>query len=330
MTNIAIIGAGLAGLTAANILKANANITLFEKSRGVGGRIATRRSEPYFFDHGAQFFKARSAEFKDFINPMIKQGIIQHWNARFVEFENRAIIKRYNWNDDHQNYVGVPNMNSIAKYLSQGLKINLETKVKQIKKDQGKWQIIDDQGNNLGVYDFVIIAIPSEQTKDLLGEYSKNFPQIKDVKMQGCFSLMLGFEKPLDLDFDAALIKGENISWISVNSSKPDRNKAFCLLINSTNKWADEHMDDDRNWVMNYLYDQASQVIAHDLTSANHKAIHGWRYANIKKQQGKTYFIDHIQKIALCGDWFIKGRIESAFRSGFDAAKEILNTIKTS
>ena len=102
MINIAIIGAGLAGLTAANILKNNANITLFEKSRGVGGRIATRRSEPYFFDHGAQFFKARSAEFKDFINPMIKQGIIQTWNARFVEFENRKITTRRNWDFDYQ------------------------------------------------------------------------------------------------------------------------------------------------------------------------------------------------------------------------------------
>ncbi len=102
MINIAIIGAGLAGLTAANILKNNANITLFEKSRGVGGRIATRRSEPYFFDHGAQFFKARSAEFKDLINPMIKQGIIQTWNDRFVEFENRKITTRRNWDFDYQ------------------------------------------------------------------------------------------------------------------------------------------------------------------------------------------------------------------------------------
>ena len=72
MLTIAIIGAGISGLTAANILKDVAKVTVFEKSRGVGGRIATRRAEPFYFDHGAQFFKARTEDFQSFIKPMIK------------------------------------------------------------------------------------------------------------------------------------------------------------------------------------------------------------------------------------------------------------------
>lgn len=327
MINIAIIGAGLSGLTAANILKKNANITLFEKSRGVGGRIATRRAEPYFFDHGAQFFKAKSAEFKGFIQPMIEQEVIQTWKARFVEFENKKIITRRNWDFNYQNYVGTPNMNAIGKYLAQGLKINLETKIKSIKKDQDKWRLIDEKENNFVGYDWLICAIPSQQAVDLIPNSLTLFQKIKSIKMQSCFSLMLGFEKPLDLDFDAALVKDEDISWISVNSSKPARNDAFCLLINSTNKWADNHIDDDKNQVMEYLCGKASKIVGFDLSVAQHKSIHSWRYANIKKQEGENFLIDESEKISVCGDWLVKGRMESAFLSGFKAANQILEKI---
>lgn len=216
--------------------------------------------------------------------------------------------------------------------MNQFLRVNQltyksETKIKSIEKDQDKWQIIDDKENNLGSYDWVICAIPPEQASDLIPHSTTLFLQINSIKMQGCLSLMLGFEKPLDLDFDAALIKGEDISWISVNSSKPSRNEAFCLLINSTNKWADEHMDDDRNWVMNYLCDKTSQIIGCDLSVAQHKSIHGWRYANIQKQEGEKFLIDESEKIAVCGDWLIKSRMESAFLSGFKAANKILEQI---
>ena len=94
MKDIAIIGAGLSGLTVANYLKDYANITIFEKARGVSGRLSTRRVGPFCFDHGAQFFRTRTNEFKAFIAPMIKEGVVAHWDAHFVEIENRKIIQK--------------------------------------------------------------------------------------------------------------------------------------------------------------------------------------------------------------------------------------------
>ena len=332
MVTIAIIGAGLSGLTAANALKDYATVTVFEKSRGVSGRMSTRRAAPYFFDHGAQFFKVRTNAFKQFVDPMIEHGIIKRWDARFVEFKDRKIRQRSVWSESYPHYVGVPGMNAVAKHLSNGLNLRLGTRVQfinksPIKKKHSKWHFEDNQGNALGEYDWVISTVPAEQAADLLPSSLPFFESVSAVKMNGCFTLMLGFEKALPLDFDAALVHGEDIRWISVNSSKPGRNDAFCLLVHSTNTWADEHIDDHRDQLMHYLCHQTSDIIGYDLSNANHKAIHGWRFANSEKKSGETHFIDTQQHIAVCGDWFIQGSIEAAFTSGFDMANNILKSI---
>ena len=132
--------------------------------------------------------------------------------------------------------------------------------------------------------------------------------------MTACFSLMLGFEAPLDIAFDAALIRNTDISWASVNSSKPDRDTPFSLLIHSTNAWAQEHIDEDRSKVLDHLCKTTSDILNIDVTQATHKDLHGWRYANISKQNHPP-MIDKNLHIAACGDWCIQGRIEAAFSS---------------
>ncbi|MFT7460835.1 MAG: renalase [Planctomycetota bacterium] len=325
MTNeIAIIGAGLSGLAVANILKEYADITLFEKARGVSGRMSTRQAEPYLFDHGAQFFKARTDEFKAFIDPMIQEGVIARWDARFVEIVDREVISKRKWGEELPYYVGLPGMNAIAKHLGQGLDIQLGTRVQSMKKQQGKWNLADGQGNALGDYDWVISTIPAEQAVELLPSSLPCHSTIRATTMKGCFSLMLGFEHVLPLEFDAALVRGEDISWISVNSSKPGRNDAYCLLVHSTNKWADEHIEDDRDKVMEYLCQQTGEIIGYAVNAAEHKAIHGWRYAYIEKQSGDSHFIDCEAHVGVCGDWLVQGRVEAAFTSGFGLANKVL------
>ena len=132
---IAVIGAGMAGLTLAHKLGTHSQVSLFEKSRGVGGRIASRRAEPYSFDHGAQFFKIDSQEFADFMSPLIEKGIIQSWKGRFAEFVGQNIINTRVWDEGLPHYVGVPSMNAIAKYLAQDLDIKLHTQIERIELD---------------------------------------------------------------------------------------------------------------------------------------------------------------------------------------------------
>ena len=94
MQNVAVIGAGITGITIANLLQKKVNLTVFEKSRGVGGRMATRRAEPYQFNHGTQYFKIENKEFKDFLQPLMRNKIIKPLETNYIEIFNKKVIKR--------------------------------------------------------------------------------------------------------------------------------------------------------------------------------------------------------------------------------------------
>ncbi|MDN9002551.1 NAD(P)/FAD-dependent oxidoreductase [Francisella tularensis] len=145
--------------------------------------------------------------------------------------------------------------------------------------------------------------------------------------MDGCFSLMLGYDKSINLGFDAALVHDDIISWISLNSSKPERNTPSCLVIHSSNQWADNHINDNREEILEIIFERAKKILNIDLDNPQYKTLHTWRYANIQKQNTPNYFIDINQKIAACGDWYIKGRVESAFTSVFKLANQITKNL---
>ena len=327
MPSVAIIGAGLAGLTAAHYLKDHAQVTVFEKARGVSGRMSTRRAEPYFFDHGAQYFTARLARFRAFLQPLIAAGIIAPWHARFVEIEHNQIIRRRQWDDEYPHYVGVPGMNAVAKSLAAELDIRVATRVGGITRSAGSWLLQDEEGQRLGEYDWVISAIPAEQAAVLLPDSLDFHAQIQQTKASACFSLMLGFAEPLTLDFDAAMIRQHELSWISVNNAKPKRAPAFSLLVHSDNQWADQHVDDDREQVRQFLMTRLSDLLDQDVSAAAHQVMHAWRYANIGKQAGDDYFLDAEQHLGVCGDWLVQGRVEAAFQSASGLAEAIQQTL---
>jgi predicted NAD/FAD-dependent oxidoreductase len=323
MTKIAIIGAGLSGLSVAHLLKDYADITLFEKARGVSGRSSTRRDEPYFFDHGAQYFTARTKQFLDFIQPFLNQGIIERWNPRYVKFKGNQIIQRRNWCDEEPRYVGVPGMNHVAKFLAEGLNIHINTRIASLN-HQGTWQLTDGQGQKYHGFDWVISTLPSPQALELLPVSFAYHSYLSVIKMHACFSLMLGFEQSLPLDFEAAHVTDADLSWIAVNSHKPQRSDLFTLMVHSSEDYANAHINVEFHQVMQHLINETSHIIGQDVNKANYKNIHGWRYANNadKKQKSPTFF-DQNLKLAACGDWCFGGRVEGAFTSAYNLSKQI-------
>tara|TARA_B100000927_G_scaffold74601_1_gene59441 strand:+ start:5184 stop:6161 length:978 start_codon:yes stop_codon:yes gene_type:complete len=323
MDKVAVIGAGISGLALANKLKKHFEVVVFEKSRGYGGRVATRRAGEFIFDHGAQFFKVKTDEFREYIKPMIDQGVVDIWKARFVEIDNGKITNNRIWGDDPSNYIGTPSMNSIGKYMADGLDVRLSDKVANVAQGT-KWELYDEAGANIGEFDWVVSAIPPKQVIEMIPDVINLYSKISSYEMLACYSLMLGYEEKMDIGFDAALIKGADISWLSVNSSKLPGANNTTFLIHSTNKWASQNIDRDRDWVKGYLCNELSNLVPIKTESANYIGLQGWRYANIKKQNNIEFFLDKDNKFGLCGDWFVQGRIEAAYLSGSHLGDQML------
>ncbi len=323
MTRIAVIGAGIAGLTLARELAPLAEVEVFEKSRGYGGRMATRQAGPYRFDHGAQFFTAKSDAFMAFLQPFIERGHVARWDANFVEIEAGGLVGQRCWADGPAHYVAAPGMNMLAKQMAVGLDVRLATRVAQVVGSATGWQLRDQQQASLGTYDWVVTAIPAAQAAALLPESSQLQTPLAQKNMLGCYSLMLGFDQALALDWQAAYVSGADISWISNDSSKPGRPDCYSLLVHSTNRWAENNIDADDEWVTARLCDELARVIDLDISQVEHVGLHRWRYANIGKQQGEGFLIDRENRLAAAGDWCIHGRIESAYLSALRLAQRL-------
>lgn len=322
MVKIAIIGAGFSGLSAAHLLKNDADITLFEKARGVGGRMSTRRATPYFFDHGAQYFTVCTQPFQSFIQPLIDQNIIKRWDPRYINFDDKEIIERKNWSEENPRYVGVPGMNMVAKHLAKDFNFHINTKITSLHK-KGKWQLTDDQGQQYLNFDWVISSVPSPQLVDLMPENFKYKQHINTIKMHPCFSLMLGFEKKFPLEFEAAHITNSDLSWIGVNSHKPERANLFTLIIHSSEKYAKNHINHAHEEVMGHLVAETSRIIGYNLKNVDYKALHLWRYTNTHTRGSSKIFLDYDNKIGACGDWCVGGRVEGAFTSAYNLANKM-------
>mgnify|MGYP001310222116 CR=1 FL=1 len=322
--NIAVIGAGLAGTTIASKMNENFDVKVFEKSRVVGGRMSTRKETPFIFDHGAQFFKIKTSDFKNFLSELFSQKIIQPWNFRLAYFDGQNLRKIKFIRNEDKFYVGVPNMDTIIKNLSKNCNVILNTKIERIIKENDKWNLYDQNKKSYGTYDWVILSLPAHQSLELITEKISFYPLIEKIKMRGCFSLMVGMSESLNLDYDAALIENEDIAWIAVNNSKPSRMNNYCLLINSSYEYASKNINTSKDKVLKHLLNISSKFINYDLLKSNTIKIHEWRYVEAKCSPKEDYFIDHKEKVAVCGDWFINSRVEGAFLSANELFKEMI------
>ncbi len=322
--NIAVIGAGLAGTTIALKMKGKFKVKVFEKSNDVGGRMSTRKEIPFFFDHGAQFFKINTVDFKNFLLELFSQKTIKPWSFRLAYFEGQYLSKIKLIKDSDKFFVGAPNMDSIIKHLSKNCNVILNTKIETITKKNGKWNLYDHNKKSYGFYDWVILSLPAHQSLELITNKISFYSLIEKIKMKGCFTLMVGMNKSLNLNYDAALIKNEDIAWLALNNSKPSRTNKNCLIINSSHEYASNNMNTSKDKVLKHILSTSCNLLNYDLFNSTTIKIHQWKYAEAEFPPKENFFIDHKEKIAVCGDWFINSRVEGAFTSANELSKELL------
>jgi predicted NAD/FAD-dependent oxidoreductase len=318
--NIAIIGSGISSLVCANILKEQFNISIFEKSRGVSGRTSTRYVNEFLFNHGTPYFTAQSQDFIIFTEQLIDKNIIKQWNPQCINAPLNS-DKQLNY------YIGNPKMNDIAKYLSHELDIKLMTEINKITYHaDGKISLSDKTGQIFNGFDKVIITAPSIQTENLLDNTISFKEKIKNSKMHGCYSLMIGTYQDIAFSDSVFFInkKSSIFSHIVIHSKKnQDNNQTYHQIVAYAHTdWSEQHIDDDMTQAQNYLLEQFPNEINLTHTADNFMTTHRWRYAHAVSGVGESFLYDNNFQTGVCGDWCYDkhahdyGGVERAFISG--------------
>ena len=323
---IAIIGAGLSGITAAKTLSARlasaADITIFEKSRGVGGRMSTRRTDDFEFDHGAQYFTAKDAGFKAAVEAAINQGYIAPWTGKAEYLKNGERQA----DTGGARYVSVPRMNSWIKTLAAGLDIQTSVRVSRLVKAANNWTLQFEGDAPAQIFDAVVCALPAPQAHALLAPTGfADIPAIQSTKMDACFALMLGFNTAQPIPWDTLRSADGPASWIAVNSAKPGRpNTNTTVMVHSGPKWSNTNVDRDKAELQAEMTAAASALMGIDASRADYVTLHRWLYAAVSEGAGQACLADKPQSLVVCGDWCLGGRVEGAWLSGKAAAEAII------
>jgi len=309
---IAIIGTGIAGMTLAERLSSQYDVTLFEKSKSVGGRMTHRYHNDFDFDHGAQYFTAKSSAFKFFIKYYYEQGVISPWDARFVDYDEGKLLVSRKWNEQH--WVAQPSMNALVKAMMNNHDIRLNHRVTAVNRVGEYWKLLFEEGE-VAHFDMVMFAIPAAQCCQLMPRDFAFYPKLSEYSMSPCYSLMLGLDNSPNIDWDVAHIHDPIISWISVNSSKPGRTGSVSVVVQSTNDWAQENFELNFNEVQSIMLEKVMNILNVTKLDIAHVDLHRWRYANSPKCNGPLSYYDECLGLGVCGDWLQQGRVEAAFLS---------------
>ena len=323
---IAVIGAGMAGLNAAQTLADRGyDVVVVEKSRGAGGRMSTRRQEGFRFDHGAQYFTARDPGFLRQVLAWQKRGLVKEWEPRI------AVVGDHNRNGETSNtkrYIAMPSMNSICRALAEQLTdCRFGWQVQALERTETGWVLHSDTDETLKA-DFLLCTMPPEQASTLLADPVID-QLLSRVEMLPCWALMVVLDRPLLAENDAAFINQGPLSWVASQSARPGRPSVHAWVLHASPEWSLKHLDRSSEDVAGLLLEAAGSLPQARRFTVKSAIAHRWRYALARQPLEVEVLWIGSRRLAFAGDWCHGSRVEGAFLSGFAAARKIIGSTIT-
>ncbi|AKT40746.1 NAD(P)/FAD-dependent oxidoreductase [Chondromyces crocatus] len=318
---IAVIGAGIAGLACAAELSAlGVAVTVFDKGRGVGGRVATRREGAMRFNHGAQYVTARDPGFGALLAGLAEAGVMAPWDAAG---EGR--------------WTGVPGMSVLGRHLAQqsGAEVRLQEQVLFLQDDEAGWLVrvvpaaeaypgeVLDTGGVVERFDAVMLAIPPAQAAPLLLAAGHPFAEpVGAVTLLPCWTLMVAFAKSVDAP-DVQRFEAGPLAWIARENSRPGADTPpDRWVVHASPAWSQRMVERDPAEVQSMLL--GAFVAATGVSEAPlHVATHRWMHARTEQPLGEAALWDPARRIGVCGDYCLGARVEAAWLSGRALAAQV-------
>jgi len=320
---IAIIGTGIAGLSAAQALHAAGHsVQLFDKSRGSGGRMASKRSDAGALDLGAQYFTARDRRFVEVVQQWQARGWVAEWTPSLYNASNGQLSASP---DEQVRWVGSPRMSAITRALLGALAVHFSCRITEVFRGEQHWHLQDAEGNNHGPFSHVIVATPAPQATTLLSSAPKLASAAASVTMDPTWAVALAFNTPLETRVEGCFVQNSPLDWLARNRSKPGRDSQLdTWVLHATSQWTKQHLDMPKEAVCEQLLGAFAELIGCAVPAPAFSLAHRWLYARPASAHQWGVLADADLGIYACGDWCLSGRVEGAWLSGQEAARRLL------
>ncbi|MFA5677273.1 MAG: FAD-dependent oxidoreductase [Pseudomonas sp.] len=307
---VAIIGTGIAGLSAAHALRqAGCAVVLFEKSRGSGGRLASKRTAIGPVDIGAPCFSATGSDFRHACQQWHDDGLIAAWPPS---------VGAAGW-------TGVPRMSSLSRGLLADTTVHFGCRINDILPMDSQWQLVDSEGTRHGPFASVILAVPAPQASELLSTAPALASLAASVEMRPIWSVALGFRHPLPAPAGPGSPASYPLARHTHNSAKPDRANAMDVwVLQADSDWSAANLDTPGAEIATQLQEAFARTLDYQLPPADFTLAHRWLYAEPAQPRSWSALAEASMGLYVCGDWCLAGRIEDAWLSGREAARLLL------
>ncbi|WP_420382022.1 NAD(P)/FAD-dependent oxidoreductase [Novosphingobium sp.] len=310
MRHVAIVGAGVSGLSCAETLSgAGIRTTLFDKGRGPGGRMASRRIETAQgtaeFDFGAQYFTARDPLFIEQVNHWERSGLVSPWPAARTDA-----------------YIGIPTMKAVLQHLCLRHTVHFSSLVKGLVRNGQHWQLAGpDTGEDM--FDSVVLALPAEQTATIITLHDFNLGRAAlYARSQPCWTGMFVFSERVE--HVSGLIRDSGIiTWAASNRAKPGRSGPESWVVQAGPRWSLDRLEQSPDDIGPHLLAALEQELDIRLPAVIGQSVHRWRYA-LSAGTDLGCLWNETLALGACGDWLVGPRVESAWISGRLLADKII------
>lgn len=334
MTDVVIIGAGMAGLVCAQQLtQAGYDVLVVEKSRGFGGRVATRRLHDTCADHGASYLKPKGKLMTQFVELLVQRNVLQVWNGNFMEKTQNIVSSM------QPRYVSPTGMSSIAKFLANGLNVILEQRVTEVNLDvSNQWRLTLESHQSISA-EALVTAIPAPQALTLLEPLEGNIlnsafiNKLRSVEFFPSISVMAGYpatSKPLP-QWKAMTFDDNILGWVGFDSTKRLNPSQPVFVVQSSADFATANLEtQDLQPVGKQMLHAAANSIGFDwLAHPDWLQVHRWRYAFPSTPLQETFLTaETSQPLICCGDWCGGNLIPGAIDSGRFAASAVNSQLR--
>lgn len=330
----------MAGCAAAFALhEAAVDVTLFEKSRGVSGRAATRRRNGVHYDHGANYIKPHNDRVRDLLQAMLPASGLVTIDPPVWTFDE-AGTRAPGDDRDGEKWTYRSGISTVGKLLveASGATLHRQTRVARVEVQDEGWALWDVNETSLGLFDAVLLTPPAPQTIDLLAASSlpdpleerlRNALEPADYRSQ--FSIVLCFAEPLPRPepwYALVNTDGEHdIAWLSVEDDKPGHvpEGSSVLVVQMAPGWTQAHYDDALEDLVEAVVPLVESLTGWTLPPPAWTDRQRWRYALPNAQADvEALQAGEPHGLFVAGDALVgKGRVSQALEKGLDVAGRI-------